>query len=118
MSCHTTMSHGKTYIVRRLDGVDQDVSVDKKATGGVLLEKVRVCMCNGTQRSAKSVYALYDGGCASILYMAKAPELDNKYTFQRRCCRNSMCRMRERVVDGTGAACLGWSGEPYTCNLI
>ena len=35
------MSHGKTYIVRRLDGFDQDVTVDKKATGGDLLDKVR-----------------------------------------------------------------------------
>ena len=50
------MSHGKTYIVRRLDGFDQDVTVDKKATGGDLLDKVRLpsFVRNGAQGSAKS----------------------------------------------------------------
>ena len=54
------MSHGKTYIVRRLDGFDQDVTVDKKATGGDLLDKVRTvrslaCNSNGAQRKCYEV---------------------------------------------------------------
>lgn len=46
MSCHSTvsnMSHLKSYIVRRLDGVDQDVNLDKKANGSELLDRVRDC---------------------------------------------------------------------------
>ena len=45
MSCHSTvstMSHLRTYMVRRLDGVDQDVAVDKKANGIDLLDKVYI----------------------------------------------------------------------------
>lgn len=34
------MSNLRTYIVRRLDGVDQDYTVDKKCNGSDLLDKV------------------------------------------------------------------------------
>ncbi len=34
------MSHYRTYVVRRLDGVDQDVAIDKKANGMELIDKV------------------------------------------------------------------------------
>lgn len=43
MSCHSnvsTMTHLRTYLVRRLDGVDQDYQVDKKANGSDLLDRV------------------------------------------------------------------------------
>ncbi len=33
-------THYRTFVVRRLDGVDQDVAIDKKANGMDLLEKV------------------------------------------------------------------------------
>ena len=33
-------SHTRTFIVRRLDGAEQEVSVDKKAIGDELMDKV------------------------------------------------------------------------------
>lgn len=44
MSCHSNvpsnMSTNRSYIVRRLDGVDQEYTLDKKANGSDLLDKV------------------------------------------------------------------------------
>lgn len=45
MSCHGvttgTVSNLRTYLIRRLDGVEQDYIVDKKCNGSELLDKVR-----------------------------------------------------------------------------
>ena len=56
MSCHGvstgTMSSLRTYLIRRLDGVEQDYTVDKKCNGSELLDKVRRVEKEGTCNGA------------------------------------------------------------------